>query len=552
MVRRDTESTWPTMPSLLPRDPSLAGRRLRIDRPVSVLGRDPSSDIVVSHPTVSRRHAKLEWDGEQLMVEDMGSSGGTFVNGARVQRERLMPGDTLRLGPSIEYSVGVGTASTPLALAAKRETGEEEVKHLQVLLDTARALNAATVLDEVQEIVLQAAVRIMKADRGSVVLFDSAGRLRTAAVVPHDLSDAGWAEQSSLLERAVKERRTVCTGEEISPSQSMILRGAAMAVATPLMVARRPVGAPEDASFVAGLEVIGGVVVERLSRGKAFSRNDIAVLESVAADTASAIDSARLYREAREKAKIDHEMGLARSIQGALLRKPEVVEFAETYAFSQSARAVGGDLVHTMVRSDGGLALAVGDVSGKGISAALIMAMVQGFLGVLHELGLQVGELPAIINRNLSRYSVGHRFITLAAGVLFPDGRFQLTNAGHAPVSILRQDGRVDTIEPHGPMLGLLDGVTWSWEEVQLRPGEVVVMVSDGLTESFSAQGEEFGLDRVQTILKAQTDRTPMKVGQSLLDAATRHRGGREASDDVTLLALRYCPPPTRPVVGDQ
>ena len=115
------------------------------------------------------------------------------------------------------------------------------------------------------------------------------------------------------------------------------------------------------------------------------------------------------------------------------------MEFAETFVFSQSARIVGGDLIHTLVRPDGGLALAVGDVSGKGISAALIMAMVQGLLGVLHELGQQVGELPAVINRNLNRYGVGHRYVTLAAGVLFPDGRFELTNAGHAPVSILRQ-----------------------------------------------------------------------------------------------------------------
>ncbi len=543
MVRKNRDATWSSQPFLLPRDPSLARGRLRVDSPVLLIGRDPASDIVISHTTVSRRHAKLEWNSGQLTVEDLGSSGGTFINGVRVRRERLAPGDVLRLGPSIEYAVGVGSASTPLALAAKRETAEEEVKHLQVLLDVARALNAATVLDEVQEIVLQAAVRIMKADRGSVVLFDALGQLRTAAVFPPDLSDGGWAEHSSLLERAVRERKTVCTGEELSPSQSMILRGAAMAVATPLMVARRPIGAPEDASFVAGLEVLGGVLVERSERGQAFSRNDLAVLESVAADTASAIDSAKLYREAREKAKIDHEMGLARSIQAALLRKPEVVDFAETYAFSQSARAVGGDLVHTMVRGDGGFAVAVGDVSGKGVSAALIMAMVQGFLGILHELGLAVREVPDVVNRNLSRYSVGNRFITLVAGVLYANGRLELANAGHAPVSILRRDGRIETLNPHGPMLGLLDGVSWEWEEVWLEPDDVVVMVSDGLTESFSALGEEFGLEGVQGVLEAQDDRSPVRVGQALLEAASRHRGGREASDDVTLLVLRYRPP---------
>ena len=543
MVRKNRDATWSSQPFLLPRDPSLARGRLRVDSPVLLIGRDPASDIVISHPTVSRRHAKLEWNSGQLTVEDLGSSGGTFINGVRVRRERLAPGDVLRLGPSIEYAVGVGSASTPLALAAKRETAEEEVKHLQVLLDVARALNAATVLDEVQEIVLQAAVRIMKADRGSVVLFDALGQLRTAAVFPPDLSDGGWAEHSSLLERAVRERKTVCTGEELSPSQSMILRGAAMAVATPLMVARRPIGAPEDASFVAGLEVLGGVLVERSERGQAFSRNDLAVLESVAADTASAIDSAKLYREAREKAKIDHEMGLARSIQAALLRKPEVVDFAETYAFSQSARAVGGDLVHTMVRGDGGFAVAVGDVSGKGVSAALIMAMVQGFLGILHELGLAVREVPDVVNRNLSRYSVGNRFITLVAGVLYANGRLELANAGHAPVSILCRDGRIENLNPHGPMLGLLAGVSWEWEEVWLEPDDVVVMVSDGLTESFSALGEEFGLEGVQGVLEAQDDRSPVRVGQALLEAASRHRGGREASDDVTLLVLRYRPP---------
>ena len=120
MVRKNRDATWSSQPFLLPRDPSLARGRLRVDSPVLLIGRDPASDIVISHPTVSRRHAKLEWNSGQLTVEDLGSSGGTFINGVRVRRERLAPGDVLRLGPSIEYAVGVGSASTPLALAAKR------------------------------------------------------------------------------------------------------------------------------------------------------------------------------------------------------------------------------------------------------------------------------------------------------------------------------------------------------------------------------------------------------------------------------------------------
>ena len=160
-------------------------------------------------------------------------------------------------------------------------------------------------------------------------------------------------------------------GLELSPSTSMVVRGAVLAVVAPLLVARRPIGPAKDASFVATVEVIGGIMVERAKAGHRFGQEDLAVLESLAADAAVAVDSARLYRETREKAKIDHEMALARTIQAALLRPPPQVPFADVFAFSQSARFVGGDLYHAAVREDGALAVALGDVSGKGVPAAL-------------------------------------------------------------------------------------------------------------------------------------------------------------------------------------
>ena len=139
------------------------------------------------------------------------------------------------------------------------------------------------------------------------------------------------------------------------------------------------------------------------------------MFESLAADAALAIDSARLYRETRDKAKIEHEMALARTIQVAMLREPPQAGFAEIHALSQPARSVGGDL-YFAVRPDGAVVTAVGDVSGKGVAAALIMAMAQGLLALVTDLGLPFGEMVSALDRNLATFNPGNRFLTLGVG----------------------------------------------------------------------------------------------------------------------------------------
>jgi sigma-B regulation protein RsbU (phosphoserine phosphatase) len=531
---------WDSAPVLIPRDPAGPGARVRVMQPVVRLGRDPSCDVVIPEPTVSRRHAKLSWEGGELTVEDLGSSGGTYVNDQRVQRAAVQPGDVLRLGPRTEFLVQVESASTPLGLATHSRGGEEGVRHLQMLLDVARALNAATVLEEVVDIVLQAAIRLVRADRGAVILIGPGGKRSTVAHYPADLSETAWGEQSSLLDRAIKERCTVNAGIELSPSTSMVMRGASMAVATPLTVAHRPVGRAEDASFIATMEVIGGLVVERAGLGEAFGREETAVLESVAAEAAVAIDSARLYREAREKAKIDYEMSLARTIQSALLRPPPETSFADVFVYSQSARSVGGDLYHGALRRDGSLAVALGDVSGKGVGAALIMAMVQGLLGLLHELDQPLEEMLPALNRNLGQYNPGNRFLTLGLGLLSADGTLLLANAGHCPIALLRAGGEVELRPPRGPVLGILPVAAWGVESLLLGRDDTVVLYSDGISESFSPENEEFGVQGVQRCLAGLSGRSAAAIGKTVLDAASAFRAGREADDDVTLLVVRY------------
>jgi serine phosphatase RsbU (regulator of sigma subunit) len=516
------------------------GPRVRVGEAALRFGREPSCDVLLADLTVSRRHARVFWSGQDLVIEDLGSSGGTFVNSERVQRAPLHPGDLVRLGPRLEYRLETEAATTTLTIVARQKGDEEEsVRQLHVLLDVARALNAATVVDEVLETVLQAAVKLLAADRGYCLVREAGARRTSVVSYPRGETETTWVTHSSLLEKAIAERKTVFTGPQ-ARSESMVQRGVSSALATPLLAAHRPMGVAEDASFVASLEVIGGILVERRTAGRVFTRDDLGVLERLAADAAAAVDSARLYREAREKARSEYEMALARTIQSALLREPPPVPFAETFAFSQPARIVGGDLHFSSLRADGSLALAVGDVSGKGVAAALIMAMVQGQLGLLHDLGHPFADVIPTLDQNLVRFNPGNRFLTLAMVLLEPDGRLQLANGGHCPVALLRADGTVSLLPSDGPIIGRIGGAAWGSSALALAQGDSLVLYSDGISESTSREGVEFGTAGVERTLTGLRDVAPAVIGRALLDAAAAQRGGREADDDVTLLVVRY------------
>jgi len=538
MPRNNKKEGWAARPFLEPLDHG--GPRVRVGDESLRFGRDPVCDVVIPDLTVSRRHARLFWEEGALVLEDLGSSGGTFCNGERTVRSVVHRGDLIRLGPRVEYRVDEEAATSTLEVAAHEGGKGAGVRHLQVLLEVARALNAATVLEEVLDIVLQAAVRLVGADRGYLMLLGGEHERSAVVSYPPGSVETTWVAQSSMLERAIKNRETVAIGPGDGQSKSMVARGVASALAAPLLVARHPMGRGKEASFVATLEVIGGILVERRQAGSLFTRDELAVFESLAADAALAIDSARMYRETREKAKIEHEMVLARTIQAAMLREPPEVAFAKIFAHSQPARSVGGDLYFAAVRPGDALVTAVGDVSGKGVAAALIMAMVQGLLALVTDLGFPFGEILSALDRNLRTYNPGNRFLTLAAGLLHPDGHLVVVNGGHCPLVVVRQDGALELIGPTGPIIGMIDGARWGRVDLTLERGDTVIFYSDGITESFSPKDVEFGIEGIKDTLAGLAGREPATIGRALLEAAALHREGREAQDDVTLLVMRY------------
>jgi phosphoserine phosphatase RsbU/P len=503
-----------------------------------VIGRDPQSHVVLAEPSVSRRHAQLVHRGEEVVIEDLGSAVGTFVNDQRVTLQVLQDGDRVRFGRRVEFDV-VTDVSTTLLEAGDGQADGTGVRHLQELLDVARQLNSAAVLPEVLTAVLRSAIRIMRADSGALALINADNRLETVLRLPVKASSEVAQDELHLLTEAVTKRHTLASQAMLETMTGALTGMRPDMVVTPLMVARRAMG-DEQASFIGRFDSLGALLVSRPARTQALPAEEMAVFESLAADAAMAIDSARLYRDARAKAKIEHEMALAKDIQASLLQTPPDVPFCTTWARTESAASVGGDLYQGVMRPDGGLALALGDVAGKGVAASLIMALATGMLKLLHEMGHPLADILPLLHGQLLNYSPGNKYLTLAASVVYPDGRVLLANAGHCPPALVRHDGHVTLLADGGPVLGLLPFGDWTPIELRLEPGDALVIYSDGISESVSPAGDDFGPGGVSRTLECLAGRPADEMATGLLEASTAYRQGRPADDDVSLLVVRY------------
>jgi sigma-B regulation protein RsbU (phosphoserine phosphatase) len=265
-----------------------------------------------------------------------------------------------------------------------------------------------------------------------------------------------------------------------------------------------------------------------------------AALETVATEAASAIQSARLYREASEKARLEHELELAAEIQRALL--PEAVQaggFFDIAAASVPCRSIGGDFFDYFNLPDGRFAFVLGDVAGKGPPAALLTAMIQGAIAAQVNNCESPAALMGQVNRTLIRRAIESRFATVVFGVLSPDGTLSYCNAGHNP-PVLLQRGSTRRLESGGLILGLFPQASYDEETIALAPGDTLVVYSDGVTEAMNTGGEEYGEDRLLGCL----DRSIRPVNQleQVLASVKAFAASAVQNDDVTTLVLRYTP----------
>lgn len=443
-----------------------------------------------------------------------------------------LPGGWLVWSPASAAGRVDGDDSLPVLFAAflktcrlKQELKEQQfqinyrVVELENLYDVGLAVAGTLDLDRLSEEILLRAVSLLDARRGALYILEDR-RYRLERTFGGTAGRWFSADEPGLA-------TFLAGGDEALPD---LLPGARHLLGVPILFENSP----------RGLVVVGD---KESRRGVGpFLAGDRRTLALFANQAAIALENARLHLRALEQERLEREMHLAAEIQRQILPKgaPQVPGF-QLAGWNRPARQVGGDYYDMFPTRDGRMGLVVGDVSGKGIPAALMVSTLHSALRLLLD---QTGIGPPLLeklNRHILESSMPNKFITMLLAELDPEsGRLLYANAGHNPGLLLRGDGRVEELGSGGVPLGLLPGSRYQAREVTVEPGDLLCLYSDGITEAESVQEEEFGMERLCDVLR---DRRSEPALQEVLDAIRTSvedfSRGQPQGDDQTLLVLR-------------
>ena len=294
----------------------------------------------------------------------------------------------------------------------------------------------------------------------------------------------------------------------------------------------------------AGRDIGVLAVARRAGEGK-FSKNDFAVFRSVAEQSAFAIGNARVHRDANEKKEIEGELKNAREVQRVLLPQedPQVSGF-RVNGTNLPARIISGDYYDYIELLDGKLGVVIADVSGKGVSAGLLMAMCRSLLRAVALSDASPSVVLAAVNRYLFPDIREDMFISMIYGVLDPaDGSLTFARAGHDPALIFRKaSGAIEVSKPKGLALGIDGGNVFERvtkdERIMLEPGDCVLLFTDGVKEAINASDEEFGLERLSGAFRDTASLGAEAVVRKVQDDVESFAGGGPQMDDVTIVAI--------------
>ena len=290
-------------------------------------------------------------------------------------------------------------------------------------------------------------------------------------------------------------------------------------------------------------KVIGAL--QLLNKAEGFTEADAGLLALLGHFAAAAIASEQLRREAESARLLRHELNLARDVQARLLpRNPENVRRLECAGFCRAARSVGGDFYDLLPLRDGRFALTLGDVSGKGMPAAVMMASIQMLLrSHLQQGPSSVATMLTDINRTVFESSTAERYATLFCGVISEDRRsLSYVNAGHIPPILLHANGVLERLPGDGLPVALLPEADYEEQTVPLREGDLLVVVSDGIVEASKAEGIFWEEEAVEEAIRAESLSPIRQLPEALFQRADDFAGGTEQYDDMTVVAARITP----------
>ncbi len=552
------------------------GKRFELELAEAVIGRSSECELpLVNAAAVSRRHAMFSMAGGRHFIEDLESRNGTLVNDRLIQqRTPLASGDRITIcdqifrfvdaaagdlggrHPNQESSLntlfhdhtGVETdvdddddqASSPEVMATLdlsggstswRMSAKPEVK-LAALVEISNNLTGSIDLDDILPRVLDSLFRVFpQADRGFVIMRPTPTAPLVAVADKHRKPDQDEQMRFSrtIIEEAMSKRKAILSADAASDQRF----GMAQSIAD--FQIRSMICAPMvDREG----EPLGVLQIDTMNQRSRFTDDDLEVLAAVAGQASFAIENARMHKRAVAQQAVERDLELASQMQRGLLpRHPPVLPGYVFFDYYQSARQVGGDYYDCVTLPDGRVAVVLGDVAGKGVAAALLMARLSSDVRFALATYANPAEAVTVVNASFASHGWDDRFVTMIVAVIDPrDNKMTLVNAGHMAPLLRRASGEVIEVgeEEAGLPIGVSDDFEFEAFTTAFAPGESLTIFTDGFSEAMNDQRELYGMERLTQQVAADSISVD-ELGRHLLDDVSRFVGDFPQSDDMCL-----------------
>lgn len=546
------------------------GRQFTLGDGQAYIGRSPECDIVLDAAAVSRRHAVVTREKDQYFIQDNDSRNGTIVNGQQVHdRAALRDGDQVLIcdvllefknleasnllsgGPiegsslmqSLVDTVGDPDGDASSIMATLDVTGDRRVgfqlsarpeQQLKAMLEITQNLSNTLSVKDILPKVLDSLFKIfVQADRGFILMQPKPGAaIAPVATKARRGEDEGMRWSKTIVQRAIAEKKAILSADAASDARFNMAQSIADFHIRSLICAPMI-----DSSG----EPMGVIQIDTSDQRSRFTDLDLQVLAGVAGQAAIALDNARMHEQMLRQQALQRDLEVAREMQQALLPKaaPDVPGY-HFFQHYQAAYEVGGDYYDYVQLPEDRFAAVVGDVAGKGVSAAILMAKLSS--DVRFWLAREPDPAKALgkINAAFSRHGWDDRFVTMVVAVVDPQSCvLTLVNAGHMPPILRCFDGEVMEVggDEAGLPLGVVDDYEYEAYRREFLAGDLLTIFTDGFSEAMNSKRELFGIDRI-TALCADRTTKPRDLGKCILESVRKFAGDYPQSDDMCLVCF--------------
>jgi sigma-B regulation protein RsbU (phosphoserine phosphatase) len=561
------------MPELIVKYPDRTPDRFPLGRLRITLGRSARNDLCIPDPFASRVHAEVRREGEEYYLQDLGSANGTLYNGGTVEGTvpltaggRIQIGETEIVFDDGTYHSSMGatmitdnsSTSLPEATIALA-SGDRTTSGLLEAIEGARTkpeqtvaaqlaregdllaliskvgitLLSSSTLEQTLEQIVSLVFEAVPADRCLLMMRDEDNEeLKVAVARLRDrVGEVGEIRVSrNVMDEVVIKGKSVLTSDaQHDPrfaSGTVVLQGVRSVLAVPLGVSEK---------------VFGIIYADSPIAEGRFTEDHLKVLTTLASVAAIRVENARLVEARFQQERLERELQLAMEIQQRFQpTAPPSVPGYELQGISFPCYEIGGDYYDFIQREDGRLVIALGDVSGKGTAAALLMSSLHAAIHAQTGSHDTLVKTISAVNRYLADNIPSNRFVTLFYAELDPEsGAVSFLNAGHNPPLIVHAAGTVEQLASGGLPLGIKADADYREGRTHLQMGDVLVIYSDGVTEAASPSGEEFGPTRLYEVVSRNVDASAAGIRDRIESALTKFSQGTQAADDITLVIVK-------------